>query len=86
VTYRYLGVRAQGRAVIALDGDVRGRTEQGENLAGRIDGLAEVDPADGQLFSWSAALRVDVDSVLDKRPTRTWGTLEVALQRRPASE
>jgi hypothetical protein len=88
ITYKYLGTRtSSGRqhGVIALAGTTRGRKGDGQNLSGRLEGLARYDAETGCVVEAELTLWMDMDTSVDGRSTRAIGTIEIRSKRKVLS-
>jgi S1-C subfamily serine protease len=82
--YTYVGTRKRNNreeAVIALSGAVKGQSGQEGNVAGRIEGVAVLDLASGQISEVDAKIIFDMDAAYEDRPSKANGTVEVKLTR-----
>jgi hypothetical protein len=84
MTYTYIGKRkntGRDEALINLVGSLRGVKGQGANMAGRITGLAIVEPSTGHVLSADLAIDIDMDTQLNGKGAKTSGKLNILLQR-----
>ncbi len=89
VKYTYLGQRTRNKireALIDLKGDVKGRQGKGQNIGGHVQGLAFLDLDAGRVFQVNVTTYLDMDLIVNGRPAKANGKLEVKLARRPAGE
>ena len=86
--YWYIGrrKRADGNdeALVEMRGQVRGRQGAGLGVGGRVQGLAFLDLNTGQVTQANVTTYIDMDLVIDRRPGKANGKLEVRLGRKPA--
>jgi hypothetical protein len=83
--YTYLGMSERNGkrvAFVQVDGTIRGRTGDGLDVGGRLDGRAEIDPATGEAVYSDVTLKADADLLTrQKTVLKVIGTLTVQQRR-----